>query len=68
MDQDARFLDSLKEEIEMHSLVIKNEKLSIKVEKEAVVKVEKADSNKEEAKLGIVEMVVDGSLVKGANI
>ena len=52
----------------MHSLVIKNEKLSIKVEKEAVVKVEKADSNKEEAKLGIVEMVVDGSLVKGANI
>ena len=68
LDQACKYLDSLKLEIEKHSRDIKHEKISIKLEKEAVVKVEKADSTNDEAKLEFVKTKLDGELVEGANL
>ena len=50
LNQECKFLDQLRLEIEKHAIIIKQEKLSIKLEKEASIKVELDSSVKEDEK------------------
>ena len=50
LDQDCKFLDQLRLEIEKHTIIIKQESISIKFEKEASIKVELDSSVKEDEK------------------
>ena len=51
LDQECKFLDQLRLEIEKHAIIIKRGKLSIKLEKEASIEVELDSSVKEDEKI-----------------